>query len=85
MQITSFLLLAISAIIGLTTAMPADPTTSPLELCGTARFSRNEYKCYNNKSLCPIKGGITYELCAGDGGCFDPSKYHCTNGHVGRN
>ncbi len=84
MQFSTVLLLSISAAIGLTAAMPATPTDPNLHQCGSANYYKNEYTCYDNKALCPIKGGVTYQNCAG-AGCFDPAVYHCTNGHLAHN
>ena len=79
----SSLIFALTTTTATLAAVAATPDIHTLLNCGDARYYPSKYTCFNGKSLCPINDNVVFQLCEGDGGCYDPAKYHCNNGHLG--
>lgn len=53
------------------------PDSSSIFVCGGNPFKPSEYTCYDDSTLCPVRGGSRFEVCGGS--CYNPGLYGCVD------
>ncbi|KAL2270702.1 hypothetical protein VTJ83DRAFT_73 [Remersonia thermophila] len=77
MVLTSLVSLLAAASSTLLLVAPGPVAAEDRLTCGDATYFPSEYKCYDNRTLCPIQFSLPTKPCAGSGGCYPPEQFSC--------